>query len=239
MQHTGRQSFQGSGLQSLTQSTRRQSAGGPGLWAASLRKAAEPHGSLTLPEPRSLQLSAATNAEINVPRENEEQFLLLAKSVKGAALATLINQVLMSTYLGNCWVCLTLESWLRGTLLPHCSCWWHFLAGHMLSTELKLRIFPYSLRLRRVSFDTYQSSAWLPKASIFYMQYCGGLHPAERVASGRLWMWTCFAFQYNQRLEADDIQAPGPHYPNITMLFWIQINFYTDNKKSIYTYINT
>ena len=77
MQHTGRQSFQGSGLQSLTQSTRRQSAGGPGLWAASLRKAAEPHGSLTLPEPRSLQLSAATNAEINVPRENEEQFLLL------------------------------------------------------------------------------------------------------------------------------------------------------------------
>lgn len=86
-----------------------------------------------------------------MPREDEKQFLLLAKSVKRAALATLIHQVLMSTYLGNCWGCLTLESWLRGTLLPHCSCWWRFLAGHMLTTKLKLRIFPYSLRLRRIS----------------------------------------------------------------------------------------
>ena len=49
-----------------------------------------------------------------MPREDEKQFLLLAKSVKRAALATLIHQVLMSTYLGNCWVCLTLESWLKG-----------------------------------------------------------------------------------------------------------------------------
>ena len=61
---------------------------------------------------------------------------------------------------------------LRGTLLPHCSCWWRLLAGHMLTTEMKPRIFPYSLRLRRIRFDTYQSSAWLPKASISYMQYC-------------------------------------------------------------------
>lgn len=172
-----------------------------------------------------------------MPREDEKQFLLLAKSVKRAALATLIHQVLISTYLGNCWGCLTLESWLRGTLLPHCSCWWRFLAGHMLTTELKLRIFPYSLRLRRISFDTYQSSAWLPKASISYMQYCGSLHPAEHVASGRPCLQTPFAFQHNQRLKAD-IQAPGPHYPNTTTLFWIQINCYVDNKKSIYTYIN-
>lgn len=216
---------------------RRQSAGGPGLWAASLRKEAEPHGSLTLPEPRSLQLSAATSAEINVTRENQEQFLLPAKSVRGAAPATFIHQVLTSTYLGNCWVCLTLESWSRGTLLPHCSCWWRLLAGHMLTTEMKPRIFPYSLRPRRISFDTYQSSAWLPKASISYMQYCGGLRPAERVASGRPCMWTCFTFQHNQRLEAD-IQTPGPQYPNITMLFWIQINFYIDDKKRVYIHIS-
>ena len=46
------------------------------------------------PEPRSLQLSAAVSAEVKVTGQNQEQFLLLAKSAKGAALATLIHQVL-------------------------------------------------------------------------------------------------------------------------------------------------
>lgn len=46
------------------------------------------------PEPRSPQLSAAMSAEVKVTGQNQEQFLLLAKSAKGAALATLIHQVL-------------------------------------------------------------------------------------------------------------------------------------------------
>ena len=47
-----------------------------------------------LPEPRSPQLSANMSAEVKVTGQNQEQFLLLAKSAKGAALATLIHQVL-------------------------------------------------------------------------------------------------------------------------------------------------
>lgn len=46
------------------------------------------------PEPTSSQLSAAMSAEVKVTGQNQEQFLLLAKSAKGAALATLIHQVL-------------------------------------------------------------------------------------------------------------------------------------------------
>lgn len=46
------------------------------------------------PEPRYPQLSAAMSAEVKVTGQNQEQFLLLAKSAKGAALATLIHQVL-------------------------------------------------------------------------------------------------------------------------------------------------
>lgn len=46
------------------------------------------------PEPTSPQLSAAMSAEVKVTGQNQEQFLLLAKSAKGAALATLIHQVL-------------------------------------------------------------------------------------------------------------------------------------------------
>lgn len=45
-------------------------------------------------EPRSPQLSANMSAEVKVTGQNQEQFLLLAKSAKGAALATLIHQVL-------------------------------------------------------------------------------------------------------------------------------------------------
>lgn len=46
------------------------------------------------PEPKYPQLSAAMSAEVKVTGQNQEQFLLLAKSAKGAALATLIHQVL-------------------------------------------------------------------------------------------------------------------------------------------------
>lgn len=45
-------------------------------------------------EARAPQLGAAMSAEVKVTGQNQEQFLLLAKSAKGAALATLIHQVL-------------------------------------------------------------------------------------------------------------------------------------------------
>ncbi|XP_052578565.1 LOW QUALITY PROTEIN: COP9 signalosome complex subunit 7a-like [Peromyscus californicus insignis] len=45
-------------------------------------------------ETRAPHLSAALSAEVKVTGQNQEQFLLLAKSAKGASLATLIHQVL-------------------------------------------------------------------------------------------------------------------------------------------------
>lgn len=45
-------------------------------------------------ETRAPHLSADMSAEVKVTGQNQEQFLLLAKSAKGAALATLIHQVL-------------------------------------------------------------------------------------------------------------------------------------------------
>lgn len=45
-------------------------------------------------EARAPHLGAAMSAEVKVTGQNQEQFLLLAKSAKGAALATLIHQVL-------------------------------------------------------------------------------------------------------------------------------------------------
>ena len=72
------------------------------------------------PEPRCPQLSAALTTKVKVIRQNQEQFLLLAKSAKGAALVTLIHQVLqahqvleamVSMCLGNCWIYLILDSW--------------------------------------------------------------------------------------------------------------------------------
>lgn len=45
-------------------------------------------------EARAPHLGATMSAEVKVTGQNQEQFLLLAKSAKGAALATLIHQVL-------------------------------------------------------------------------------------------------------------------------------------------------
>ncbi|VTJ86038.1 Hypothetical predicted protein, partial [Marmota monax] len=71
----------------------RTAAGGDGAAAPPGALEDEPSSSRQ-PEPRFPQLSTAMSAEVKVTGQNQEQFLLLAKSAKGAALATLIHQVL-------------------------------------------------------------------------------------------------------------------------------------------------